>query len=397
MYIIHEGFGKICGSSAFLFGVGILAVSESEKRKNGKRCILTQDGIDELKKHDRLKSKEKINKTILADITKLSAETIKKITDQLYRKEAEVEAEAVNLGSLESFFEKLDIKLKEIYYCEAKSSPKKTKIAAKSLSKMSDYQLQCQRLKTTFEELNYEAQRDSFKNEIKQPKRAVFFLIHGKKNYGQKWLVHLLVYKHLPLPTPNVLKHIWKIERKDARNIDKIWRTLAEFFQAKDPVPSNLVDALYQKLQISDVILVLYIEYIDDSCLEDFINNFLRVVVERVNAEPNNKNRLVFFLVDLQKDEARLELPTETNQNNYYSPIPLERIEYFQSDDIKNWASIRCNEEVISKLWKDNNPGFSPQEMVEIGSSNSTNISFFEDICKRCDLTWQDIEKTLAL
>ncbi|MEA5512551.1 hypothetical protein [Nodularia sp. UHCC 0506] len=392
MYIIHEGFGKICGSSAFLFGVGILAVSESENGKSGKQCILNQDGRDKLDQKLKEKYENGVNKSALhkeIGTEQISYDTLCKILDKPKK--------AVTRKFLDILFSFLGIDLEESDYDNPPKQEPSNGTKKRDIQNRDDKPT-IEKLKNALEKLNYKQQKDLFDDAIEPLKPAATFLIHGKKNYGQQWLVNLLRYQHLPLYTTDVWQHKLEIQRRDA-NIENIWRKLQTLLNTQDSAPQTLVDELYKHWQTRPVILVLYIEHIVDNYLEEFINKFWKPLVDMVIADlsESKNNRLVLFLVDNANSQAKVKkyLLEKPDNNESYKPLKLEQIEHFNPQDVESWAGIQCNYQLFSQLWNDST--FNRDVMAQIVENHTTPIAVFTKICECCDLNWHDIETTLAL
>ncbi|MCC5618375.1 hypothetical protein LC605_25485 [Nostoc sp. CHAB 5836] len=371
-------------------------MSESTPNKNSKSCILTKDGRKNL--NDALNKKYKslnINKSQLhKDIGEyqISYDTVCKILDK--------PTERVTRKYLDILFNFLKIDLKESDYETPEKKPHSITQETNSSS-----ETPIQRLKAALEDLNYEYQKRLFKDAIGQLKPTATFLIHGKHDYGQQWLVNLLRYQHLPLHTTDVWQHPLKINRRDA-NIENIWRKLAELLGTPNSAPEILAEELYKHWESRPVILVLYIEHIADRYLEQFINDFWKRLVDMVNtaysSSPNNNkinrnNRLVLFLVDNANSQAKLQkyLLINPEKTESYKPLVLQIIEHFNPDWIQDWVGIQSHYQLFSELWKVSE--FRSEELRKIGLNYSTPVSVFREICNCCELDWQDIETKLSL
>ncbi|BAZ48964.1 hypothetical protein NIES4103_15750 [Nostoc sp. NIES-4103] len=383
-------------------------MSESKPNKKRKQCILSKNGKEKLEiQLDKLRKQfpnEYDTQTDLADKTGLNRDTVKKILEQWNQK-------PVTYSRLDQFFEKIGISLNEEDY----DNPPKQELEKphKQTDKSNNLEYGIKELKNALQELGYDAQRNLFKESIKQVKPAATFLIYGQNDYGQKWLVNLLRYKHLPLHTTDVWQHPLKINRQNAKNIETIWQKLAGLLGIENSAPEILAEELYKHWETRPVILVLYIEHLADNYLEQFINQLWQPVVDKVNKacsspEKNHRinkiNKLILFLVDDANYQPKLKkcLLLEPDKTQSHKPVSLRKIEHFNLDSIENWVGLDNQCQLLPQIWKGSKAKANQmreiaEEMEEIVQKHTTPISVFREICECCELKWHDIEITLSL
>lgn len=344
----------------------------SKSRTPKPSYILSKSGKDKLEKCVKDKSD-----VIIGDSTGMYRGTIAKIRNG---------SEGVNKNSLERLFNNLDIKLEEEDYEECDRSPKDDFVRD---------EIKTDRLKNVLGELNYSQQKFVFNETISRIKPASTFLIHGKTDYGQRWLVNLLRYK-VPYHTDAWQKSIYiKPHRKD---IQTLWQSLAQELETS-PSPEAVIEQLYQRWKNSTVILTIHNVDLMAGMLKQFINELWQPLVNKANHEKTQKTfRLVLFLVDNKNSKSKLEtslsLVTEPDKNQPHNPLALPELEPFNQDIIESWVGVQF--QLLSQLWKSSES--IEQVMREIVERDNQPISVLKDICLCFELDWeQHIVGGLAL
>lgn len=370
----------------------ILSVPESQPKKNRKSCVLTESGRKKLNDALDRKFPEGYNATELAGESGIHRDTISKILDK--------PQEPIIHKNLDSLFSLLKIDLDETDW----ENPPKTKAPPRPQNQTStSLTTDCEKLKNALMELNYRKQKILFDEAISHVKPAATFLIHGKPNYGQSWLLNLLKDK-LPYHM-NALPNLVKIapNRKD---IQTIWESLAHQL-GTSASPEAIRKQYYQHLQTTTVILTIYeVGRIAKTCLKQFLDELWQPLVEEVNKKdfPQQRPyRLVLFLVDNQnsisKLNASVSLLRELDKNQPYIPLALEELEPFNRDLIVDWVGVKF--ELLSQLWKGSKSSESMEQvmqemeqvMQEIVTENSEPISVFTKICQCMDLDWERLNR----
>jgi transcriptional regulator with XRE-family HTH domain len=373
-------------------------VSKSEIEKKDKSCILTCSGQEKLK---NALSKRSYTQQELSDEARLDRAVISKILHNIFASDSKPQ-KAVTRKSLSDFCsECLKIDLEETDY----DNPPKTQVRQRrhnqtSTSLKIDYatlpESNCEKLKCALEELNYANQKFLFDKAINQVKPAATFLIHGKPNYGQRWLVNLLKYE-IPYHTNAWQKSLYI--KPHRRNIQTLWESLAEELETSAS-PEAIAQKFYHHWQRTTVILAIHdVDLIAGNCLKQFIDELWQPLVNKVNnAPPQQRHRLVLFLVDNKNSKSKLEaslsLVAKPDNNQSHIPLALEELEPFNRNLIDTWVGVKF--ELLSQLWKSSES--MEQVMQEIVERDSQPISVFTNICECIDLNWHmDIERGLAL
>jgi len=353
------------------------------KKKNNKSCILNEKGRKKL--NDALKKKYPNNDYNYQDLayeTGIDREVISEIINNKNKSSLR--------KKLDDLFVFLNIDLeKDDYY--------------NPLSKKTDKQPQInidiplsheEIIKQALKELNYDDQKNDFKNNIINIKPAVAFVVHGNPGYGQKWLVNCLSY--------NIPYHVnaWKYcihVKPHRKDINSLLTSLAGTLNTNSS-HQEIQDKIYDLWKNSTVILAIHnVDVIANNCLEEFIKKCWLPLVERVNiANNNSKYRIVLFLVDHKNYKSKLEtiLSSESLNNNNHLPIFLPDIKDFDTNLVEYWVDTQ--DKILSQLqW--NEEESMEQIMKDIVQRDSKPIDFFKSICDCFDLKWQNIEETLSL
>lgn len=359
--------------------------------------VLTQQGHEKVKDalEEKLQSKyENITNQTIVNFLKNSFDrnTIAKIRNG---------NKGVNFQTLENFSNKLDISFNEgedYQELPRTAQPHKTK---PSISSNNNYpsidETKIEKLKKALWEIDYDNQQNLFKSAISQVKPAAAFLIHGKPNYGQRWLVNLLKDK-VPYHTNAWQKSLYiKPHRRD---IQTLWQSLSQQLETS-PSPQEIAVKLYQHWQTTTVILAIHeVDLIAGSCLKQFINELWQPLVNKVNSgvPPQHPYRLLLFLVDNTNSKSKLEtslsLLSQPDINQPHVPLALQELEPFNKNVIETWVGVQF--ELLSQLWQGSDS--IEKVMQTIVERDNQPISVLGKICECFDLEWeQDIVRGFAL
>lgn len=371
-----------------------MSVSEPKQKKNRKRCVLTEDGRKKLNKALDEKYEKKYDIVELAHNSGINRDTMSKILNK--------PQEAVVRKSLYNLFSFLGIDLEETDYDnppKTQASSNRHSVPPTSLITDSPIpsNLDSEKLKCALQQLNYVQQKFLFDEGIIQVKPAAAFLIHGKPNYGQRWLVNLLKYK-VPYHSNAWQKSLYiKPHRRD---IQTLWQNLAQQL-GTSPSPEEIAEKLYQQWQTATVILVIHeVDLIAGSCLKQFINEFWQPLVNKVNngVPPQHPYRLLLFLVDNTNSKSKLEtslsLVAQPDRNQPHVPLALQELEPFNKNVIETWVGVQF--ELLLQLWQGSDS--IEKVMQTIVERDNQPISVLGKICECFELDWeQDIVRGFAL
>ena len=359
---------------------------QTQERTSNKRCILTEEGRQKL-----LKVIQDQNDSELARIASLDRGIVKKIREA---------NKAVTYSSLDRLFSSLSLDLEDKDFQKLKIIPgsvghKLPESISQNKSSIIE-KIQTEKFINALYELDYCSQRNSFKQAITHVKPAATFVIHGRPNYGQRWLVNLLRYE-VPYYTNSWQKSIYiKPHRKD---IDVIWQTLAQELKTNSS-PQAVAQELYLHWKTRTVILVIHdVDLIAGSCLKQFMDELWQPLVAKakIDKELQCPYRILLFLVDNKNSylelQKSLSLLTEIDINRPHLPFLLNELEPFNRNLIETWVGVQ--EQLLSPLWK--SPVLMEQVMCEIVERDNQPIFVFRDICQCFEFEWYEIERGLAL
>ncbi|MGD1873824.1 MAG: hypothetical protein ACFB02_12320 [Mastigocoleus sp.] len=377
-----------------------LDVQKSVSDKNKKSCILTNTGRKKLE--DALVQEYPEGKYNISEIAR-NAEIDRNVVGKILNKEGLKPIDCckpVTFSKLNSLFSSgFNIDLEGDDFREA---DKKTKLHRPIQPEIppSSFEIspnQAEEFKVALGKLNYSRQKQLFQSTIIAVKPVGTFLIHGKPDYGQRWLVNQLKYE-IPYHSSAWQKSIHiKPHRKD---IENIWRNLANELNTSN-YPQAIVEELYQHWQKNTVILAIYnVSFLVENSLNIFMEELWQPLVNKINntTELQRSHRLVLFLIDNKNSKSNLEkslcLARSLEKNQPHITLVLPELELFSRDVIETWVGVHS--QLLSQLW--NSPEPIEQVMQNILEGDHNPISVLKDICQCFELDWeQDIAAKLAL
>ncbi len=396
-------------------------MQKSVSKKSSKSCILTCAGRSKLK--DALESlpndykhpSGSYNLSKIAKASKIDRATLGKILHSKGLQPVE-KCKPVVRKSFEELFKFLsnptDVQNIEIEYdnsyeidlwLDENDFQEADKQAKSSRRKQPKISLNNEEFKGALGQLNYLEQKQLFQSTIAEVKPAATFLIHGKPDFGQRWLLNQLRYKipyHLQAWQTSI--HI-KAHRRD---ITDIWRSLAqELGISTSPSPQYIVEQLYQHWQKSTVILAIHnVSFLANKNLITFMQEFWQPLVNKINNTPNPQRpqrpyRLLLFLLDYTNSKSKLEqaslcLLQNADRKQPHIPLELPELESFNQDVISDWVGV--HNQLLSQLWK--SPDTIENVMQNIVEGSHTPIFVLRQICECFEFNWEkDIAGKLAL
>ncbi len=244
-------------------------------------------------------------------------------------------------------------------------------------------------LKTALFNLNYRDQErlfdDFINSEYMQGNSQIgTFLIHGKQDHGQQWLLNRLV-RLVPYYSKAYKKSHNITRRKD---IQSVWKDLGETFETESK-PHIIAQQIYKQWETQPIILAIRgIELIKGDCLNELLRQFWWELVEIGQNKPASTLPLLLFLVDNQGCNCQLgiELLTEMELNKPQYPLDLRPIQGFTNSDLISW----CRSQLSAILQELNNHSVIEieQKIAEIVSRNTNPIFALEAISTSCNLNW---------
>lgn len=332
-----------------------------------------------------------ITYTAIKAETGIDRETIAKIITR---------TKGVNLATLENLFEALGEQLQHQDYqkFDRPVSPVQQKIPqSSSSSELFLVTKDIEKVTAILRELNYTSQKQLFEDVLHLNIIAATFLIHGKENYGQRWLANILRYR-IPHYTSAWQHSIFiKPHRK---NIETIWQNFAQKLDTSDS-PAAIIEELYKHCQKKTIIIAIHdVDLIAGNCLKQFIDELWLPLFHKVNDTSSEEDllKLVLFLIDNKNSKPQIEKNVNFIQKadkfQLHNFLVFKELESFRRREAKIWVGQQ--KELLLPLWKNSE---TIEYMIDrIVERDSQPISVLTDICSCFDFHWyNDVESKLAL
>ncbi|MDA0266936.1 MAG: hypothetical protein O3A14_08235 [Cyanobacteria bacterium] len=229
------------------------------------------------------------------------------------------------------------------------------------------------------------------------------FLIHGASgNYGQDWLMYLLLKKQIrgePTKIPI------DFSRKGSEVTPRaIWGEIGSRLKAKGgrfASELEISERLKNLLRTQHIILILTsISVLSESTLCEILSDFWMPLIKqlKVNSLDTTSKKLVLFLIDYKGDVDSWDIyfPEEVIQENIpQNPVKSQKLEEFKEDEISKWfLDLEEPEVFFPEIVEDTEK--ITLEVLE-NSENGIPLYVFEHICTRFNLNWhEDIEKCIT-
>lgn len=247
--------------------------------------------------------------------------------------------------------------------------------------------------------LGYSKQIRLFRKLIKNHS-IVALLIYGLPDYGQRWLLNLLLNKHLPyLLTSRVIKVA--LNRRGRRFDAKgIWRELSRHLGLPaNSAVEDIILKVYECWKTQNVILIFHqINWMSKKSIKELIQDFwlpLTKDIRETSDHPTNSNRLLMFLIDYEGSVGSLEtfFISQANSNEKkYEPIKAPKISEFSENELLSWLENESDElpsELIEEIDE------TVEEIMESSERGIPELTL-EEICSLCGFNWyEESEKWL--
>lgn len=246
--------------------------------------------------------------------------------------------------------------------------------------------------------LGYSRQVRLFRQLVKEYSVAAL-LIHGPPIHGQRWLLNLLLVKHLPFITASRVVKVGL--NRSGRRIDAkaIWRELSRSFEL--PATSSvetIIQRVYKCWKTQNIILIFHeVNWLPQESLKELIQNFWLPLAKEIKSSSSKSIRckLLMFLVDYEGSVGSLGdffVGQLNSEGQSYIPVKAPKINQFSEEELLNWLENEGDE--------------LPSELVEEVDSNVKEILVstdggipeltLEEICARCGCNWyEESEKWL--
>jgi hypothetical protein len=360
-------------------------VTVKENGKNKKSCILTATGRDKLNKALNKKYGEKYTyKQILEDVnSNLNIEIDREVISQIINDPQK----SSRLKTIDNLFSFLDIDLEESDYDNPVQKERNNHI---TLSPP-------ETIKQAVKELNYLDQIRKFTDflDLENYNKVGAFLIYGKPQYGQRWLINRLCFE-----VPDFTKSQCETLplKRYRHDISRLWEDLARRFGSNSNSPKDIVDAIYQHWQSQTIIICFSHFNCPEICgqyLNYLISNFWQPLVNKTGESKSSQYFLLLFFLDeseCNKDVLGMPIIQNFDINTPWNICELNELSCFTNEHLKRWLGIHKNifEPVITTDFQT-----ILHEVSEYDLTTPEDI--LDKVCSYFNLTWYDIETTLPI
>lgn len=247
--------------------------------------------------------------------------------------------------------------------------------------------------------LGYSKQVRLFRQLIKNHSIAAL-LIYGPPDHGQRWLLNLLMNKHLPyLMTSRVIKVA--LNRRGRRFDSKgLWRELCRYLELEPTsTTEEIVQRVYESWKTQNIILVLHqVNRMPRQSLQQLIEDFWSPLAREIEAAldySKSSNKLLMFLIDYEGTVGSLETffkGQKSLKDQCYEPIKAPKISQFSEDDLLIWLE-KESDELPSDLAEEFDE--TVDEILKASEQGVPELTL-EEICSRCGFNWyEESEKWL--
>lgn len=370
----------------------ILYVYMPQSRKNKKSCILTDSGRKKL--ISALNKKYPNGYEFTEILSDMLSETNRTMDRNLISEIIQESQKSSNYQTLDDLFSFLNIDLEDSDYY----NPPRNTTSNKNNNLDFTIPLSPQEIiKQAVKELNYQAQIRKFEDflDLENHNRVGAFLIYGKPQYGQRWLINRLCFEVPHFINPKCETLPLKRYRHD---ISRLWQDLAQKFGSNSNSPQDIVEAIYQHWQSQSVIICFYHFNYKEICgqyLHYIISIFWQPLVKKTRESKSSKYSLLLFFIDesgCNKDALGIPIIHNFDINAPWNICELDELSCFKIEHLNRWLGKHQN---IFEPVKDK--GFETINDEVMKYNQTTPEEVLDKVCSYFELTWYDIEKTLPI
>jgi hypothetical protein len=254
------------------------------------------------------------------------------------------------------------------------------------------------RLHQALLKLGYRKQVQLFRKFVEKHPIAAF-LIYGKVEYGQRWLLNRLVIQHTrDSITGKVIK--FDLARVARRNdIAALWQELSRQVglgrQGKVPA---IVERVYQWWRTQNVLLIFSdIDFLPEDFLRELLQDFWIPLTTQIRGtsgrepEEGMSYKLLVFLVDYTGCVGEWSVPfAETLEDQWQpkTPVKLPILSQFTDSELSNWLEFSADDLPLNLAEQVDEFAKGILENSDNGVPEPT----FEEICERVGLNWCEAE-----
>ncbi len=242
--------------------------------------------------------------------------------------------------------------------------------------------------------LGYNKQTLLFRKFVRQYPVAAF-LIYGKLDYGQRWLLNRLVVQHT---RDSIAGKVIKINlARVARRSDvaALWRELGtRVGLGRQGAVPEIIERIYQWWQSQNVLLVFYeVDFLPEAFLGELLRNFWGPLANRAweMGKPESPYRLLMFLVDYDGRVGDWSIPfAEQLEANWQPkmPIKLPAIGEFTESELLHWLQFSSDDLPLQLVEAID----ETVEKILENSDNGVPEPTFGEICRWAGSDWYENE-----
>ena len=248
--------------------------------------------------------------------------------------------------------------------------------------------------------LGYRQQVRLFRRLVRKEDVAAL-LIYGPPDYGQRWLLNVLLTNHLPGVEMSKVVNVSLKRRGRSPSTQVLGRDFHRFWGLSNPVTlAEAAKAVYQCWQTRNVILIFHdVDWIGAENAKKLIEEFWQPLTQEMR-KTVGKNRefsskLFMFLIDYQGKTGKLNsiFRERAKENNHkQSPLKAPEIEEFTEEEIGDWIDEE-REALPAQLIEEID---EQVERILDKSEGGIPELTLEEICASCGYNWiEEAEKWL--
>jgi hypothetical protein len=177
------------------------------------------------------------------------------------------------------------------------------------------------------------------------------FLIYGKLDYGQRWLLNRLVVQHTRDSIAGKVVRI-NLSRVARRNdVAALWRELARRVELGNQAEQvDIIDRVHKWWRTQNVLLILYdIDFLPEPFLEEMLRDFWTPLTTRAweSGKPESPYKLLMFLVDYDGKVGDWSIPFADNlekTSHPKIPVKLPIIDEFTPSELAKWLEYSADD-----------------------------------------------------
>jgi hypothetical protein len=243
--------------------------------------------------------------------------------------------------------------------------------------------------------LGYRKQVQMFRKFVQSYPIAAF-LIYGKLDYGQRWLLNRLVVQHT---RDSIAGKVIKINlrRVGRRNdVAALWRELAiRSGLGTQGAQAEIIDRVHRWWRTQNVLLILHeVEDLPESWMKEMLQDFWTPLTTRAweGGKPESPYKLLMFLVDYDGRVGDWSIPfAETHPPTTWHPkipVKLPLISEFTASELATWLEYSADDlpvELVDEL---------DETVIEILKNGEQGVPepTLGEICRQVGLDWYDNE-----